>query len=45
VPDLAVEVLSAGNTETEMTRKLYEYFNAGVRLVWYIEPKARAIRV
>ena len=38
-PDLAVEILSEGNTVAEMDRKLREYFKAGVRLVWYIEPK------
>jgi Uma2 family endonuclease len=44
-PDLAVEVLSEGNTTAEMELKLQEYFAAGVRLVWYIEPDARSIRV
>jgi Uma2 family endonuclease len=44
-PDLAVEVLSKGNTEAEMTRKLDEYFRAGVRLVWYIDPETRSARV
>lgn len=33
VPNLAVEVLSAGNTEEEMKRKLREYFAAGVEEV------------
>ena len=33
-PDLAVEVISKGNTKAEMARKLGEYFRAGVRLVW-----------
>jgi Uma2 family endonuclease len=42
VPDLAVEVLSRGNTKAEMRRKLKEYFAAGVRLVWYIDPKTRS---
>jgi Uma2 family endonuclease len=32
-PDLAVEVLSKGNTPGEMQRMLKEYFLAGVRLV------------
>ncbi|MDB5312142.1 MAG: hypothetical protein JWO38_6344 [Gemmataceae bacterium] len=45
VPDLAVEVLSNGNTPGEMTRKRAEYFRAGVRLVWEIDPRARAVRV
>ena len=38
VPDLAVEVLSEGNTPREMARKLDEYFALGVRLVWLINP-------
>jgi len=41
VPDLVIEVLSASNTEGEMQRKLYDYFTAGVRLVWYIDPHTR----
>jgi Uma2 family endonuclease len=44
-PDLAIEVLSRGNTETEMQRKLRDYFTAGVRLVWYIDPRQRTARV
>ena len=44
VPDLAVEIISEGNTEAEMDRKLREYFQAGVQLVWYIEPKTRTAR-
>jgi Uma2 family endonuclease len=38
-PDLAIEVLSKGNTKKEMDRKLHDYFSAGVKLVWYIDPK------
>jgi Uma2 family endonuclease len=40
-PDLAVEVLSKSNSEGEMRRKLQEYFAAGVRLVWYVDPPTR----
>ena len=40
-PDLAIEVLSKGNTEPEMHRKLRDYFAAGVRLVWYIDPESQ----
>jgi len=43
-PDLAVEVLSPGNTEAEMWRKLHDYFAAGVRLVWYVDPRTRSAR-
>ncbi len=44
-PDLAVEVISEGNTKAEMTRKVGEYFEAGARLVWLIDPKKRTARV
>lgn len=45
VPDLAVEVLSKGNTKDEMTRKRREYFKAGVQLVWMVKPKTRTVDV
>lgn len=45
VPDLAVEVLSEGNTAEEMSRKLAEYFDAGVRLVWYFDPRRKTVQV
>lgn len=44
-PDLAVEVLSAGNTRTEMERKLKEYFLSEVSVVWFVDPKKRTVRV
>ncbi len=44
-PDLVVEVLSKGNTSKEMNRKLREYFEAGVRLVWYVDPAKRVVWV
>ncbi|RIK74803.1 MAG: Uma2 family endonuclease [Planctomycetota bacterium] len=44
VPDLAVEVLSKGNTCKEMETKLDEYFAAGVRSVWIIDPQRLAAR-
>jgi Uma2 family endonuclease len=45
VPDLAVEVLSEGNTKAEMERKLSEYFAAGVRLVWLVDLDRRSVAV
>jgi Uma2 family endonuclease len=42
VPDLAIEVLSAGNTPREMEIKLDDYFEAGVRLVWFVDPGTRS---
>jgi Uma2 family endonuclease len=44
-PDLAVEILSEGNTRAEMTRKVREYFEVGVRVVWLIDPKKRTARI
>jgi Uma2 family endonuclease len=45
VPDLAVEVISKSNTRKEMDDKLKEYFDKGVRLVWYVRPKLRVVDV
>lgn len=45
VPDLAVEVLSRGNTKKEIDLKVAEFFAAGVRLVWIVDPRKRFVRV
>ena len=45
VPNLAVEVLSEGNTEQEMSRNLRDYFDSGVELVWFFEHPSRTVRV
>ncbi len=45
VPDLAIEVLSPGNTKSEMKRKLRDYFLAGIPLVWFINPPKRTAEV
>ena len=45
IPTIAVEVLSRSNTKAEMTRKLRDYFEAGVELVWYVDPSDRTVRV
>ena len=44
-PDLAVEVLSVSNTRAEIDRKLVEYFDAGTRIAWIVDPKHRTVRV
>ena len=44
-PDLAVEVLSKSNTKAEIERKLNEYFEAGTRLAWIVDPKKKTVRV
>ena len=45
VPELVVNCFRVGNTRGEMVRKRGEYFRAGVRLVWEIDPRARTVRV
>src|SRR5580704_16264985 len=44
-PDLAIEVLSEGNTPSEMARKIREYFASGGRLVWLVDARARTVAV
>ena len=45
VPDFCLEVLSIGNTKREMKRKRKDYFTAGVKLVWLIDPSKRTATV
>jgi Uma2 family endonuclease len=44
-PDLAIEVVSEGNTPREMARKVSEYFASGCRLVWLVDPRTRTVAV
>ncbi|HXE52676.1 MAG TPA: Uma2 family endonuclease [Tepidisphaeraceae bacterium] len=44
-PDLAVEVLSKNNTVREMERKRRDYFDAGVRLVWIVDPVKQTVAI
>jgi Uma2 family endonuclease len=44
-PDLAVEVVNRSNTPVEMRLKRQDYFRMGTRLVWEIDPVARAVSV
>jgi Uma2 family endonuclease len=44
-PDLAVEVLSPGNTAREINEKVAMYFAAGARAVWVFNPKKRTAAV
>jgi len=44
-PDLAVEVLSASNTDEEMAEKLNDYFESGCKLVWIIDPPTKTATV
>lgn len=42
-PDLAIEVLSPGNTVQEIDEKIAQYFAAGARAVWIFNPKRRTV--
>jgi Uma2 family endonuclease len=44
-PVIAIEVLSRKNTRAEMARKRREYFAAGTRLVWEVNPRRRTVTV
>lgn len=44
-PDLAVEVLSPGNSRKEMRRKVIDYLSAGARAVWIFDPDATAVEI
>lgn len=45
IPDLAIEVLSKTNTLAEIELKLDNYFDAGVRLAWVIDPKKERAKI
>ena len=44
-PDLAVEVLSPGDTSEEVDEKIAEWLTAGARMVWVVSPKRRTVTV
>jgi Uma2 family endonuclease len=44
-PDLAVGVMSPGDTKREVTEKIKEYFAGGARMVWVVNPKSRTVSV
>jgi Uma2 family endonuclease len=45
VPTLTVEVVSPNDSITELDEKLRDYFDAGVRLVWVLNPTLRRVSV
>jgi Uma2 family endonuclease len=45
IPDIAVEVLSPSETPRMILRKLGQYFIAGVKEVWLIDPETRTVDV
>jgi Uma2 family endonuclease len=45
IPEIAVEVLSPSKTNRMITRKLKQYFAAGVKEVWLFDPEAREVDI
>jgi Uma2 family endonuclease len=44
-PDLAVEVISPNDLIVDLNLKLLEYLDAGIPLIWVIDPQARIVWV
>jgi len=44
-PDLAVEVVSPGDSHEEVQQKVLDYLNAGTKMIWIIQPRTRTITV
>jgi len=44
-PDLAVEVISPGDTASDIHDKVIDYLQAGTRLVWVIYPRSKTVAV
>ncbi len=45
IPEIAAEVLSPSETPRMIHRKLKQYFEAGVKEVWLIDPDSREVEV
>jgi len=45
MPDLVVEVISANDLAKDVERKVAEYLDAGIALVWVVDPDTRTVRV
>jgi Uma2 family endonuclease len=44
-PDLAVEVLSPGDTSGEVAEKIEEWLSAGCAAVWVVDPKLQTVTI
>jgi len=45
IPDIAAEVLSPSETPARIHRKMTQYFKAGVKEVWLIDPEERTTEI
>jgi Uma2 family endonuclease len=44
-PDLGIEIMSPEDRESDVARKVEEYFDAGAQRVWIVRPRNRTITV
>lgn len=44
-PDLAVEVVPPSNSASDIQAKVFDYLDAGARLVWVVYPETRTVAV
>lgn len=44
-PDLAVEIVSPSDTASDIQAKVFDYLDAGARLVWVVYPETRMVAV
>jgi Uma2 family endonuclease len=44
-PDLVVDVVSPNDPSPEVSEKAFMWLDAGVRLVWVVDPKSRSATV
>ena len=44
-PDLAIEILSEGNTKEEIDQKFNELFQSGTRLGWVVDPQSKTVAI
>jgi Uma2 family endonuclease len=44
-PDLAVEIVSPGDTVDELEEKIADYLSAGCQMVWVVHPKTKSITI
>ena len=44
-PDLAIEVISPTDVHSRIVRKVFDYLDAGTRLVWVLDSVAKAVTV
>jgi Uma2 family endonuclease len=45
IPDLIIEVRSKNDTPAELRGKVEEYLQAGVHIVWVVEPQSKTVTV